>query len=85
MSSPPDAFADCFAAVGRLAGLAVDIFTPGRQAGFHVDRMVVRARRVTELLSATPPNTAAAGEAAQLLTRDIALGMATVSFRVIWN
>ena len=85
MPSKSDPLSACFAAVARLAGGIVEFMAPGRQAGFHVDRLVMRARRVHELLSEPSPNTTAARDQAGLLMGDVAMGLASQSFRVIWS
>lgn len=75
----------CFAGLARLAGGIVEFIAPGRQAGFHVDRIVMRARRINELLIEPSPETSAAAEHASLLASDIAAGFAVLCFSVIWS
>jgi hypothetical protein len=85
MSSAKDPLSVWAAQFARLVARMVELVSPGRQAGFHVDRIVMRARRIVDLLNETSPHIAAAGEQAGLIATDLATGMATLSVGVFWS
>jgi hypothetical protein len=66
-------------------GAMIDVIAPGRRAGFHVDRMVMLARRIGEHLVQSPPRVADASIEAGKLAAEFGSGAAILSTQGLWS
>ncbi len=85
MARTKDPLSACVDAVGVAFGVAIEFVAPGRRAGFHVDRIVMRARRITELLSTDTPDLKEVRSLSGLLGSDFAFGPVVLAIQGLWS
>lgn len=85
MSEESDPLSACTRMVADAVGAMIELVAPGRRAGFHVDRMVMLARRIGEHLVQTPPRVADARIEAGKLAAEFGSGAAVLCTQGLWS